>query len=70
MLVSSCDRGIRGKGSTNRPLRPQMKQRSNGTDAFCGAPEPNESPGLDQSPALIRASHIRNDAGEGIEREP
>ena len=30
------DRGVRGKGSTKRPLRPQMMQRKNHTGCWAG----------------------------------
>jgi hypothetical protein len=35
-LFSFLKRGIRGKGSTNRPLRPQTMQRRKGARPFSG----------------------------------
>ena len=71
-LFSLPDREIRGKGSTNRPLRPQTTQRRNATGRFSGlgrgakvALEPDEvAAGVNPD-----VPHP-NSAGEEIEKEP
>jgi hypothetical protein len=65
-------RGYRGKGSTNRPVRPQTTQRRNTTRGLSGrrpcltaAPEPDRAVTGTASGALQP-----HDAGEEIETEP
>jgi hypothetical protein len=65
-------RGYRGKGSTNRPLRPHTTQRRNGTGVLSGgrrsltiAPEPEGA-----VTGFVSGAPPPHDAGEEIEREP
>jgi hypothetical protein len=65
---------MRGNGSTNRPKRPQIRQRSDGPD-FVSGQRPGKSAPLPDSggvPSKTGASFCphSNDAGEAIEREP
>src|SRR5438067_9964989 len=60
---SHLRRGMRGNGSMNRPLHPQMQHRSRITGTNCGR-------GALSTPAVASDLPHWNDAGETIESEP
>src|SRR6266566_9067474 len=65
---SHLRRGICGKGSTKRPARPQIEQRSQRLDRFSSPP--GSSDGSETATGIVIVSPQPNGAGEMPEREP
>jgi len=65
---------MRGKGSMNRPKRPQIRQRSHKPDCVSGQHPSKSALLLDSGGAASKTGASfcphSNDAGEAIEREP